>query len=224
MIEQQQFDRIAQALPILRRVGPELAREIRESASLRRLPAGQDMFHSGDTVGSIPLLISGVVRVYQIGKTGREVTLYRFRPGESCILTANSILSSQLYPAIASVEQDAEALMVPAEDFDRWVREYDVWRDFVFELVSQRLASVMTIVDEVTFGRLDTRVAALLLERGRADNPIRITHQEIADELGSSREVISRLLEDFAQAGLIRTERGSIEILSHDGLHSRTES
>ncbi len=224
LIDEQQFDRIAQVLPILQRVGPELAREIRESATLRRLPAGQDVFHSGDTVGSIPLLISGVVRVYQIGKTGREVTLYRFRPGESCILTANSILSSQLYPAIASVEEDAEALMVPAEDFDRWVRESDVWREFVFELVSQRLASVMTIVDEVAFGRLDTRVAVLLLERGRADNPIRITHQEIADELGSSREVISRLLEDFSQASLVRTERGSIEIMNFDGLKARSDA
>lgn len=129
------------------------------------------------------------MRVYQIGETGREVTLYRFRPGESCVLTANSILREQFYPAIATVEEDSEAVMIPADAFRDWVRDYDVWREFVFDLVAQRLASVMAIVDEVAFRRLDERVATFLLERGHIENPISVTHQEIASELGSSREV-----------------------------------
>lgn len=224
MIDQQQFDQMAQVLPILEQVDDHLAREIQETAYMGRIPAGQDLFSSGDEVDTIPLLISGLVRVYQIGENGREVTLYRFRPGESCILTANSILSARLFPAIATVEQDAEALMIPAEAFNRWVQQSDVWRGFVFDMVSQRLASVMTIVDQVAFQRLDRRVAALLLVRGREQNPIQITHQEIASELGSAREVISRLLEDFVQAQLVRTERGSIEILRFDGLQSRAET
>lgn len=221
MIDEQRYQELAQSLPILQRAGPELAREIRESAFLARIPAGQDVFHAGDPVGAIPLLISGLVRVYQIGETGREVTLYRFRPGESCILTANTILRKQLFPAIATVEEDAEALMIPAEVFGQWVRKHDVWREFVFELVSQRLLSVMTIVDEVAFRRLDARVASLLLDRARKRNPMQVTHQEIAAELGSSREVISRLLEDFSKGGLVKSERGSIEVIDSESLAAR---
>jgi CRP/FNR family transcriptional regulator len=158
------------------------------------------------------------VRVYQIGESGREVTLYRFHPGESCVLTANAILTRQTFPAIATVEQEAEAILIPAETFRDWVQRHDLWRDFFFDLVSQRLASVMSLVDEVAFRRLDMRIAALLLERAALQNPIRITHQEIAAELGSSREVISRILEDLADRGLVRPERGSISIEDPAGL------
>jgi CRP/FNR family transcriptional regulator len=221
VITQEQYDKLAGALPILQRADRELAQRIQQNAFLARIPAGRDVFAAGDSVDAIPLLISGMVRVYQIGETGREVTLYRFRPGESCILTANTILSEQLFPAIATVEEDAEALMIPSETFKEWVRDFDVWREFVFDLVSQRLASVMSIVDDVAFRRLDKRVADLLLDRGQTENPVLITHQEIASELGSSREVISRVIEDFSRAGLVRTERGSIELLDFEALRGR---
>lgn len=221
MIDQEHYDRIAHGLPILRQVDAGLAREIQENAYLAKIPAGQDVFAAGDAVGAIPLLISGLVRVYQIGETGREVTLYRFRPGESCILTANSIISHQFFPAIATVEEDAEALMIPADAFNDWVRDYDVWREFVFDLVSQRLASVMAIVDDVAFRRLDKRVAEFLLDRGQMQNPVVVTHQEIASELGSSREVISRIIEDFSRRGIVHSARGSIEVQDFDALNAR---
>lgn len=224
MISQEQFDQLTDTLPILKRADQELARKIQRSAFLARIPAGRDVFAAGDAVDAIPLLISGLVRVYQIGESGREVTLYRFRPGESCILTANTILGEQLFPAIATVEEDAEALMIPAADFKDWVDQFSVWREFVFDMVSQRLASVMSIVDDVAFRRLDKRVASYLLGQGREQNPVLVTHQEIAAELGSSREVISRLLEDFSRSGLVRPERGSIEILDFGGLQSRSSA
>lgn len=218
MINQEQFDRIARALPILQRADPQLLREFQQAAYFARIPAGRDVFVEGDDAEAIALLVSGVVRVYKIGETGREITLYRFGRGESCILTANTILSQQSFPALATVEQDAEAVMIPADSFRDWVHRHDLWRDFVFDLLSQRLSNVMVIVDEVAFRRVDTRIAAFLLERGRSQNPIRITHQEIAAELGSSREVISRILEDFAAQGIIRPARGAIEILDFEPL------
>jgi CRP/FNR family transcriptional regulator, anaerobic regulatory protein len=221
MIDPTQSARIVQALPILKRAGPELAREFQQVGFLARIPAGHDVFVEGDTVDAIALLISGVVRVYKIGETGREITLYRFGLGESCILTANAILSRQTFPAIATVEQDAEAVMIPAASFRDWINRYDLWRDFVFNLLSQRLSSMMAIVDEIAFRRMDARVASFLLERCRRCGVLTITHQEIAAELGSSREVISRLLEDFNSRGLIRSSRGTIEILDGEGLQSR---
>jgi CRP/FNR family transcriptional regulator len=158
--------------------------------------------------------------VYKIGETGREITLYRFGNGESCILTANAILSRKSFPAIATVEREAEAVMIPAEAFRDWVKRHDVWREFVFDLLSDRLSSVMAVVDEVVFQRMDRRVASLLVTKSKTQHPIRITHQEIAAELGSSREVISRILEDFSQRGIVESGRGTIEILDGEELTS----
>ena len=110
--------------------------------------------------------------------------------------------------------------MIPADVFRQWVAKYDLWREFVFDLLSQRLSNVMTIVEEVAFRRMDERLASFLLTRSRVQNPMRITHQEIASELGSSREVVSRLLEDFSKRGFLRVGRGEIEILDEEGLHA----
>jgi len=221
MLDRENFTRIVKALPFLQGADGGLIREFQQAAFLAKITKGKDVFIEGDHCDAIALLISGVVRVYKIGETGREITLYRFGLGESCILTANAILSQQSFPAIATVEQDAEAVMIPAEKFREWVTRHDMWRKFVFDLLSQRLSSVMAIVDEVAFQRMDVRVASLLLTRSRVQNPIRITHQEIAAELGSSREVISRLLEDFSERGFIRVRRGEVEILDPDGLGAR---
>jgi CRP/FNR family transcriptional regulator len=222
MITTQQFERLVQALPILSHGGPGLLRELQQAASFTRIPAGHDVFVEGDRVDAIALLISGVVRVYKIGETGREITLYRFGNGESCILTANAILSQQNFPAVVTVEKIAEAVMIPADTFRDWVRRYDLWREFVFELLSQRLASVMAIVEEVAFRRMDARLAAFLTERARSSSLLHITHQEIAAELGSSREVISRILEDFSAQGLLRSTRGAIEVLDLPALQARS--
>jgi CRP/FNR family transcriptional regulator, anaerobic regulatory protein len=218
MLSELQTARILHALPILQAADLQLQRELRAEAYLARIPAGRDVFVEGDEVHAIALLISGVVRVYKIGSTGREITLYRFGQGESCILTANAILSRNSFPAIATVETAAEAVMVPAGTFRDWVKRYDLWREFVFGLLSDRLAIMLTVLDEVVFQRMDRRVASLLLARSRLQHPIRITHQEIAAELGSSREVISRILEEFSRQGLVEPARGTVEIVDPGGL------
>jgi len=218
MINHADVERIVRALPVLRSATPDLLRAFEERGSLARIPAGRDVFVEGQQVGAIPLLISGTVRVYQIGETGREVTLYRFRPGESCVLTANAILTEQSFPAIATVEEEAEAVMIPAQTFREWVAGSDLWRGFFVDLVARRLASVMAVVDEVAFHRLDQRVAALLASRARRANPISITHQEIAAELGSAREAVSRVLEDLGAKGWIKAIRGRIEVTDLEAL------
>lgn len=220
MIDNDQYKKISRSLPVLENADPQLIRDFQQAAYVAKIPAGHDVFLEGDRVEAIALLISGVVRVYKIGETGREITLYRFGNGQSCILTANAILSQETFPAVATIEENAEAVMIPAETFRAWVGKYDLWREFVFELLSQRLAKVMSIVDEVVFRRMDARLASLLLARSLVHNPMRITHHEIASELGSSREVISRLLEDLSARGFLRVGRGEIEILDADALRS----
>jgi CRP/FNR family transcriptional regulator, anaerobic regulatory protein len=221
MINIEQYERVIKVLPILREADPQLLREFQDKAFFTRIPEGRDVFIEDDHVDSIALLISGVVRVYKIGETGREITLYRFGNGESCILTANAILSQKSFPAVATVEKEAEAVMIPADTFRDWVRRYDLWREFVFELLSQRLSAVMAIVEEVAFHRMDARLASLLSERSLRSDLIHITHQEIAAELGSSREVISRILEDFSALGMVKISRGSIKVLDQEALQDR---
>jgi CRP/FNR family transcriptional regulator len=218
MLDENHFERISIALPFLQTASPEIIRDFKANAYYAKIPSGRDIFVEGDQVDGIALMMSGVVRVYKLGETGREITLYRFGEGESCVITANAILNQQDFPAIAQVEREAEAVMVPADVFSDWVRRYDPWRDFVFNLVSNRLVSVMEIVDQVAFQRMDRRVASFLLNRSKLQNPIAITHQEIANEIGSSREVISRLLEDFENRGLVRLSRGEIELMDLEGL------
>ena len=221
MLSPAQFNQLLRVFPILQAADPRLKSEFQSAAFFARIPTGQDVFVEGDQAEAIALLISGAVRVYKIGETGREITLYRFGHGESCILTANAILSSQSFPAIATVEADAEAIMVPAEAFRSWVKRYDVWRDFVWDLLSERLSKMLTVIDEVVFQRMDRRLAAWLLKEAARQNPVSVTHQEIAADLGSSREVISRLLEDFSQEGLLASGRGSVEILDFENLESK---
>jgi CRP/FNR family transcriptional regulator len=168
MLSAAEYERAVRGLPILKRAGTQMAEEFRQAGVFARIPAGQDVFVEGDRVDSIALLISGVVRVYKIGETGRQLTLYRFGLGQSCILTANAILSRQSFPAIATVEQDAEAVMIPAEAFRDWVQRHEAWREFLFELLSQRLSTVMAVVDEVAFRRLDARLAGCCSTIGAA--------------------------------------------------------
>ena len=222
MINSEQFKRIIRTLPILEHADPRLLREFQDTAFFARIPEGRDVFIEGDHVDAIALLISGVVRVYKIGEIGREITLYRFGNGESCILTANAILSQKNFPAVATVEKEAEAVMIPADTFRDWVRRYDLWREFVFELLSQRLSAVMAIVEEVAFRRMDARLASLLTERSRKSDLIIMTHQKIAAELGSSREVISHILEDFSALGIVELSRGMIKVLDREVLETRS--
>lgn len=223
MITHEQVTKLVRIMPLLQQADPQLVKELQQDTYYVYMLAGQDVFAQGDRVDAIALLVSGAVRVYKIGETGREITLYRFGMGESCILTANAILNNQTFSAIATVEQDAEAIMVPAASFRGWVRRYDLWSGFVFDLLSRRLSSVIEVVDEVAFRRLDIRVAALLLERSQTQNPLNVTHQEIAAELGSSREVISRILENLASQQLVRMGRGTIEVLDPQSLKTFTD-
>ena len=218
MLEINHFERIARSLTFLQIATPQIRRDFIDFAYFVKIPAGRQIFVEGNDVNGIALLMSGVVRVYKLGPTGREITLYRFGEGESCVITANAILNQQEFPALAAVEKNVEAVMVPSETFRDWVSRYDPWREFVFYLFSQRLVRVMEIVDEVAFQRLDRRVAGFLLDRSQICNPVCITHQEIANEIGSSREVVSRLLQDFALREIVRLSRGEIEVLDFEGL------
>lgn len=163
----------------------------------------------------LALVIEGMARVYKIGESGREITLYRIGPGESCILTASCIMNGKPFPAFAVCEQAIEALIVNTADVMRWADEAPAWRNYLFSLVNDRLSDVISIVEEIAFRRVDRRLATYLLQRTEAtENRMQATHQAIASDLGTSREVVSRILKDFEQQKMISVARGKIRILN----------
>lgn len=225
MLTSDQLKIAADMLPFLEDEGAPLTRDFVAQATLFRLPVGTTVFEEGDLCSSFAILASGQVRVFAIGETGREITLYRFARGESCILTASCILSEQQFPALATVEEDSQAFIIPHHTFQHWIDVHQPWRTYVFQMLARRLSTVMAVLDEVAFRRMDTRIAELLLRRAAVDqSTINLTHQQIAAELGSSREVISRILADFAAEGMIESGRGNITIRDRQRLMRRTGS
>lgn len=193
-------------------------RDIEENGVLLSIEADQFVCLEGDRCGLLPFVIEGTVRVYKVGENGRELTLYRINSGESCILTASCILGSQQFPAHARVEETVRAIGIPSDLILDWTEKHEVWRRFMFSMMSSRLGDVIELVDAVTFKRLDVRLAEYLLKATDQDVELSITHQDLASDLGSAREVISRVLKDFEQRGLVELKRGKIVLLKSDQL------
>jgi len=208
--------------PFLERLEPAVRSQFLHSAMPADIPRGQMVCHEGGRCRHLALMLSGSARVYKLGENGRDITLYRVRPGQSCILTASCILSGRAFPAFAECEETAAAVLLKEATVRDWIARSQVFRDYVFGLLAQRLGSLINVVEEVAFQRLDQRLGAYLLDRRRAPaGRIDTTHQEIASDLGSSREVISRLLKDFENGGCIHTGRGFVEIRDATALRQR---
>jgi CRP/FNR family transcriptional regulator len=202
--------RLLEHFPAIRRGTAELVEGILAAASLARVPRGTVIYRKGDPCRAIGLFLAGEVRVYA-ESGGREITLYEILPGETCILNASCILSRRSYPANAVAVEDVEALMLPAEAFRALMLAHEAMRDFLFGLFSDRLTLVLELVQEVAFGRLESRLGEYLVARAENDL-LRATHQAIANDLGTSREVISRILKDLERAGLVSLSRSEIRL------------
>ena len=192
------------------------------SAMHKSLPAGLIMCRPGETCPVLPVVLHGGARVFAIGENGREITLYRLLEGNACVLAAASILSRQPASAFSQTEAAGDVLLVPADFLRAWVDTNPFWRTFVFRLISDRLASILEVTNQAAFGRLDHRIASHLLDQiNGSDAPIRTTHQAIAAEIGSSREVVSRLLKSFEAEGLLQLGRGNIRLVDRSGLAAK---
>lgn len=203
--------KIFDLFPLFGNASQAVQAELFEHATLAELPAGQFICHEGSKCSCIPLVLEGSARVYKLSESGREITLYRVEPGESCIMTASCILSGVEFPAFAATETEVEAIVIPPEILHRWVDQYQVWRQFLCGMLASRLSEVIAVVEEVAFQRVDTRTAEYLLQSAGANGAIKKTHQDIATDIGTSREVVSRILKEFEHKGLITLARGEIQ-------------
>lgn len=182
-----------------------------------RAPAGAVLFDTGAACQALPLVLSGSIRVLKRAETGREISLYRVRPGELCIVTISCLLGGDAYPATGIAETEVSAIALPRALFMRLNEAHPPFRKEVFHLFAERLAGLMHLVEEVAFRRLDQRLAALLAARTPV---IAGSHQQLADELGSVREIVSRLLKQFEEHGWLRLARERIEVLDGDALRA----
>lgn len=191
----------------------QLPAEVRERCLAQAvpitLPPGTVVFDAGQPCSGFPLVLGGAIRVVKCADNGRELPLYRVTPGESCLITSGCLLGRNDYNARGICESETRLLLVSQPCFDELLA-YPAFRDFVFHLLAERMADLMQLVEEVAFRKLDQRLAAQLLGKGRL---LHVTHQQLADELGSVREMVSRLLKGFSEQGWVRLGREQIEIL-----------
>jgi CRP/FNR family transcriptional regulator, anaerobic regulatory protein len=207
--------RLFQCYPVLEKLPPELLRRVESEARLVQAPAGRQLFDEGSPCTAFPLLVDGVIRATKCGPDGHEILLYRLNPGESCVITVVALLGETPYPARAQSETDLTLYGVPRSLFLELILSSAPFRLFVFQFLSQRMAHLMALIDDVAFRRVDQRLASRLLIH---PEPLMVTHQMLADELGTTREVVSRTLESFQESGMLRLGRKRIEILDRGAL------
>ncbi len=183
------------------------------------LPAGQPVFQRGAPCSNYLLVVEGSVRVQVLASNGREITLYRVRDGESCVITTSCLISAESYPAEGVTEVETRALVVPKNVFDEALGSSAEFRRFVFANQGLRLSDLIQRIEDVVFGRIDVRLARLLVNLSeQGTQPITMTHQQLASEMGSAREVISRQLKQFAGQGWVTIGRGVIAVDEPVGL------
>ena len=196
--------------PVLDALPPALRARVEQQAQAMTVPAGTVIFDEDQPCQGFPLVISGSVRVIKSSPNGRELQLYRVGPGESCILTSSCLLGHSPYHARGLAERDTRMAVLSPAAFKTLIATCEPFRDYIFALFSERLTDLMQLVSAVAFQKLDQRLAALLAAKS---SPLQTTHQALADELGSVREIVSRLLKNFAEQGWIRLGREQIEVI-----------
>lgn len=203
---------LEQRFPALRGIDDPVGREILANARLLQVPPQQILFHVGDSCDNYLLVVQGQVKVLGRSPEGREIVLYRIEDCGTCVLTTSCLLSQQCYPAEGVSETEVMAFAIPRERFQQALTESPGLRRFIFDSYGQRLSALIGLVQEIAFQRIDLRLARYLVNHGTDRIELAVTHQDLATELGSAREVISRQLKQFERQGWISLGRGHIRI------------
>ncbi|WP_213685322.1 Crp/Fnr family transcriptional regulator [Roseicyclus sp.] len=207
----------------LSRLEPALRNVLTTRSHVVRLPADSVIFGPGKSPDNLLLLLQGTVRVQQLAESGREVVLYRVTAGESCVLTTACMLAYEDHAAEGIAETEIVAAAIPRGVFDELVASSKEFRNFVFRAYSRRITDLFHVIEDIAFRRMDIRLAQKIIER--ADTGVlKATHAQLAAELGTAREVISRQLAEFQRRGWIAQSRGVIEIRDCDGLRGLAET
>lgn len=206
--------------PELRRLPAEACKALADAATIVKVPAGTRVFAPGQKPESFLLVLEGTVKVQQVSEGGREIVLYRVGRGESCILTTTCLLSDEDYLAEGLTTTTVRAVAIPRAQFDRLMSAYPEFRSFVFHAYSERITSLLLLLGDVAFARIDKRLAQKILALASPEGVLELTHQALAVELGTAREVITRQLRAFQENGYVDLDRGRVRILDRAALES----
>lgn len=204
--------------PGLSRLEPAVCDALARKSAVIAVPKGTVIFGPGKSPQNLLLLLEGRVRVQQVSEGGREIVLYRVEAGQSCVLTTACLLAHEDYSAQGIAETDVRAVAIPRTVFDDLVSQSVAFRSFIFTAYSRRIIDLFQIIEDIAFQRVDIRLAQKLIDLERGARQIKATHQQMAAELGTAREVVSRQLGEFQRRGWIRQSRGTIDLLDIAGL------
>lgn len=208
----------------LSKLEPRVRERLVSQSQVVRVPKGTVLFGPGKTAENLLLLLEGTVRVHQTTEGGREIVLYRVHAGESCVLTTACLLAHEDYSAEGVAETDIEAAAIPRRVFDDLVAQSGSFRTFVFSAYSRRITELFHVIEELAFQKVDIRLAQKLVELAGGDGHLQATHAQLAAELGTAREVISRQLQEFQRRGWVETARGSVSLSNPEALAKLSHS
>ncbi|MCQ0092341.1 Crp/Fnr family transcriptional regulator [Roseovarius sp. M141] len=206
--------------PGLSRLEDRIKQTLLARSTIIEAPRGTVIFGPGKSPENMLFLLDGSVRVQQTSEGGREIVLYRIHAGESCVLTTACLLAYDDYAAEGIAETDISAAAIPRPVFDDLVATSAAFRNFVFYAFSKRITDLFLMIDEVAFQRIDVRLAQKLQELSHGGADVQATHQQLAAELGSAREVVSRQLQEFQRRGWVAQTRGTITLTDAGALAS----
>ena len=192
---------------------------MRDTAQHLELEPGEWLFREGERARQFAAVGTGSIRVFRIGSTGRQITLYHVRGEESSLVGMLSVLLDRPVVATAQAEVASEVVVVPAAALREWVATSEAMRSFIFETMTRALVDVTSLLEDVAFRTIESRLVDLLVTHADDEHLIRMRHDEIAAELGTAREVVSRLLEGFERQGAIVLSRGRIRLVNEAALH-----
>lgn len=192
-----------------------LSRKVYDSGQVKSFPAGAIILNINDYIKSIPIVLSGSIKVIQTDHEGREILLYYVRPSESCIMSFLAGLNDDTSKIKAIVEEDAELLLIPVAKAGEWIREFPEWTDFIFALYQKRFEELLDVVNAVAFQKVNVRLLHLLKQKSALfqSREISVTHQQLANELGITREAVSRVLKQMETENLISLARNKITLM-----------
>ncbi len=196
----------------------ELKADLIAISSINQFEAGTVILRQGEYVKVIPLLISGLAKVFKVEPVnGSEVLLYYIKPGESCVMSVTTLTRNEVSQVRAVIENDAEVLLIPADKALTIAKKHPKWNEFIYDLFDHKFEELLTVIEILTFSHKDKRLLEYLRKEAMLNENtiIKSTHQHIADDLGSSREVISRLLKKLEHEGLIILGQGTVEIIEN---------
>lgn len=189
--------------------------EVSTYGQLKKFPAGSVIQQEDSYIKAIPLVLTGSLKVMRTDHDGHEILLYYITPGESCIMSFLGGIHNETSKVKAIVEEDAEMLFIPVEKASEWIKKFPEWSDFIFKLYHKRFEELLTAVNAIAFQKLDTRLLQLIKQKVALyqSNEIKITHQQLAEELGTAREAVSRVIKQMENEGLVTLSRNKITLM-----------